>query len=493
MAELGGTGADLGGGGTTLSQDIQDALNGAAAPSAANVFATMADAGGTTFYTGDSTFGAGRVGTVTDSVTFRKGISTVAGTAHMINIVSDVDGNYLSIENASRVGFEQVFMVNEVANVTEMSVLSRGGDAKFSVLKDAANGLTFETDGAAATFRQVGAITTLEFDFTAIIPFSVGGFTVGNGSRPIGDTYLKTGGYNYIQTQSGSANIEFQLGNTRDDGINNKSSFYLTSTVDYTTSHYLSGGIATKTYFTFGAKGRLGINLGGSPALAVSPTAMIELKGTGATSASSQLKLANSAGTPSLQVFDDNRIAVGNVITQVGQVQIKGSDSAAGTHALYIETAGNLTTMKVDNNQRVGIGAGHTAASTIDATLDVKHTAGVGILSEATTTNIDATITALQSGSNTKNAVFEAQNSNAVKYQLISYGEAAPVNAGLGGARWTAGDFSFFFGNNERVKVWGNGDLELLNQARGIILSDRTTGTRTRFFVDNGIWQQENA
>ncbi|MHA2403714.1 MAG: hypothetical protein ACXADH_12035, partial [Candidatus Kariarchaeaceae archaeon] len=43
MAELGGSGGDLGGGGITLSQDIQDALNGANAPSAGNVFATMAD------------------------------------------------------------------------------------------------------------------------------------------------------------------------------------------------------------------------------------------------------------------------------------------------------------------------------------------------------------------------------------------------------------------------------------------------------------------
>jgi len=42
MANLGGTSADLGGG-IFLNQDIVDALNGAASPSASNVFATMAD------------------------------------------------------------------------------------------------------------------------------------------------------------------------------------------------------------------------------------------------------------------------------------------------------------------------------------------------------------------------------------------------------------------------------------------------------------------
>jgi len=470
-----------------LPIDEFNAAIGAASPSAGNVFATIADlSGGDTLYTANDTIGAARIATITDSITFSKG-GIASGTTAVFNIVSDTDGDLLFIENQNRDAFKNVLTLNDpVSGDTDLLLNSRNGTTTFRLVTNDANGFAFYSDDgiSGAGVEGLGTVSDFSFNVSAIRPFSVGGTTIGTTTRPFNDMYLTSGGYDFIQTANGASNIEFQLGNTRNDGVNNKSAFILTSTVDYTSSHYLSAGIVATTYFTVAGKGAIGINLGGSAALAVSPDAMIHAKGTGATSATSQLLLQNSTSTTSIEIFNDNRIAVGPVIVQNGQFQIKGADSLNTTYALYVESSGNLPALKVSNARNVGVGSGHTSGTSIDSALHAKYLSGEGIISEASAGSIDATIRAHQSSSDQKAAIIESKNSDADIYQLISYGRNHPINPDLGGIRWGQGNLSFFFGNTEIGVVQSNGVFDASTCTIAEINAAAVTALTTREYIE---------
>jgi hypothetical protein len=120
---------------------------------------------------------------------------------------------------------------------------------------------------------------------------------------------------------------------------------------------------------------RLGVGLN-------NPSARVDIKGVGTTSATTSLIVRNSAGTLALQVLDDSRVVLGNssdfavysgsgitarYAMSVGTtslptatLQVKGSGSTSATTSLLVQNSAGTQTFKVDD-------AGNTTAFVLNA------------------------------------------------------------------------------------------------------------------------------
>ena len=126
---------------------------------------------------------------------------------------------------------------------------------------------------------------------------------------------------------------------------------------------------------------RLGIGLN-------NPSARVDIKGVGTTSATTALSVANSAGTLALQVLDDSRVVLGNssdfavysgsAITaryamSVGTtslptatLQVKGSGSTSATTSLLVQNSAGTSSLQVtDDGSVYNLGKGSISTNTV--------------------------------------------------------------------------------------------------------------------------------
>lgn len=149
-----------------LPTNIWDALLGANAPSAANVFATMADipAAATTIYTGNGTIGTTRVATLTDTLTFVIGATQGIGigaaftTAHAFEVRCVSSGRFVLFRGASI----STGSVLSILNLTQtLATFSNNGFISISPNTTAGHAVAIgNTTGAIAKLSVTGSGAT---------------------------------------------------------------------------------------------------------------------------------------------------------------------------------------------------------------------------------------------------------------------------------------------------------------------------------------------
>lgn len=187
---------------------------------------------------------------------------------------------------------------------TAMTMRSRGtGTTTFTMLNDGAEWFAVKLVDGVAGFSTASATISINKPFS---PNADSTIDLGTTTRSWRTLFVGTGGgANGVINQLGNAvgsgtNFNVLLGNSRDDGLANKSAFILTGNIDYTTTHYLSvrGGVANTVLFTIAPLGRVGIGLGGTTALVTTPTAYLDIIGSTTANASLRVRGGVAPTTP---------------------------------------------------------------------------------------------------------------------------------------------------------------------------------------------------
>lgn len=165
--------------------------------------------------------------------------------------------------------------------------------------------------------------------------------------------------------------------------------------------------------FLNASEGKVGIGVS-------SPTAKLQVKGSGSTSATTNLLLENSNGDDLVKVLDDGRVGVGLKSSFLSSaMQVRGGNSL--DFNFLVTSSSNLPSLKVGSDKKTALGNGHNLTDPINANLHVACVSGVAGLFEAKSVNIDSVVNVI-TNIDSKNSILELENSTGNQLKLYSYG-----------------------------------------------------------------------
>lgn len=385
MAELGGTSADLGGG-VFLTQDIQDALNGAASPDTGNVFATMADvaaAGGETLaqtlVLGNTT---GNLDI--DYETNYKGLLWEGQYGYAISIRKlVVGGNHDNIHFSNPEGGFSWFASDD------NEIVDAGGELRYSMdpvigyhdwdagsmilRNDYITNPVLELPNTTIAFIDAGVdrtVTTKEWVLAQVgAPVSLYSAT-GIGIIATGAVGTLTTAYTFKRTTVGEALVTVDstgVGSisklTLSSPSNNISIFTGVSENEFVSDASLrlvstTGSITFRPGNTLMGTARLDGNWGFGGGTG-SATSRVQVLGVGNDDTTNALLVKTLGGTDSFRVRDDGNVGVGVNPTSkfhvVGTTLLNGAFTVQDSTTFSINSAGSLCQLG-DNGMHVGIG-----------------------------------------------------------------------------------------------------------------------------------------
>jgi len=389
------------------------------------VLSWVTPSSGNTLYSADDTIGAGRVATLTDSLTFEDGhviIDGGAGTGFLTTVKRDF---------AAGVG----------GRGTSQTINSYGSDVR-----------TVRTNGTALQIWNEWTIgsSRKSFDFIASVNnnyFSI--FQSTNGTTE----NVRIGEIGSWWNPRNTTAFGFGFGHTSP----------LAGTVHVDNMDFRVEGAGSTLLFADYSSNGVGIGT-------TNPTGYRLLVKGG--------DVAWEGASLNNEFFFDysaNRTIIG-ASSGLGKFHVQGGDSYFSTdishHALKIQASGGrhiLSSTNVANTTTwLQLANDLTSYLNLPSTLGfhIGSTTGVGVTAKLTSKGFTAT------------AAMALQNAGATSTSVLE-----DVNGRSGFGITGAGVLS---------KVTIAGDAEIVGGAFGVIFEDRTTGQRTRWFVDNGTFQQEN-
>ena len=163
-----------------------------------------------------------------------------------------------------------------------------------------------------------------------------------------------------------------------------------------------------------------------------SPSATAHFKGSGTTSATSSLMVANNADTTALEVLDDSRVKLGNssdftVYSGAGvvarfamnigstslptaQLQVKGSGSTSATTSLLVQNSSGLTSINATDDGTVTVGTNSYIALRRTDSILIRSTSGYEVhIGSGATNYLSVTTTGTHIATGSGAAVASAQ------------------------------------------------------------------------------------
>ena len=472
-----------------LPRDIYEAAIGAAAPSGANVFATIADVGAAAptlldvmnnGHVAQGDFGSNvvissinnqlQINSLDQTTSFIAASSvhlnttSLGATGFQVWALSDIAGIHsiksdiavggagtLTVEDTvSNKGF--VYASDYSANFTALSLVDKGYSDTHLGGKDVTALITTPTvtqDGFVVTWDN----TAGKYDLVA----SAGGNTIYTADDTLLGNRKVTQGGNYVWFEGG----DFHIGTTGGTGVFNVDS-------------------GTDTGFITDIKRDKDAGVGGFGYKAT-------LNPRGAKVETVRINSGNQHSVYNEWTIGDSRLSYRLRVSPNENI-LSLFDSSTGA----VETAriGETESWVLPRSSSWGFGVG---IASVNARMQVK--------GERNTAN-----TRLFSTSNlSSDDVFTVWDGGNVSIGgITSPTERFSIDGGDVAFKGASLSTEFFFDYSANATVFGAGtttnskvnvfgDIETYGSSNGIIFEDRTTGQRTRFYVDNGVFSQENA